>query len=330
MILSFSGDPFLARRAAKRALAEQGVTSLDVTELGEGMTPADVLHLAGQGGLFGQVALLLDFGAAFTGQAGVKPRDEMMSALSGLGAAALIVVVDPEATPARRKKWAALGKHLELPTPRYDALQRWVRRELDDAALRYRPDAPATLADLFGEDPAAILSEINKLAALDEELTADRVRQVANRAAVHDAFDLLDSITRGDGAGAFATARQLLDEGEAAQRVMAALAWQFLLLAKAVALREREPDQRAVAQRAASVLKAKPFVVQKTLKLAQGLGEKDVTAALEALLEADVASKTGRDPEWALESVVLTLAGRFAAPVSDRAESGRTGARGAR
>ncbi len=330
MILSFSGDPFLARRAAKRALAEQGLTTRDVTELGEGMTPADVVHLAGQGGLFGQVALLLDFGAAFTGQAGVKPRDEMMAALSELDGSALVVVVDPDATPARRKKWSALGEHQELPTPRYDALQRWVRRELEDASLRYRPDVPATLAELFGEDPAGILSEVNKLKALDEELTAERVRQVANRAAVHDAFDLLDSITAGDGAGAFATARQLLDEGEAAQRVLAALAWQFLLLAKAVALREREPDQRAVAQMAPRVLKAKPFVVQKTLKLAQGLSEDDVRAALAALLEADVASKTGRDPEWALESAVLTLAGRFAAPVSDRGRGGRVGVKGPR
>ena len=79
MILSFSGDPFLARRAAKRALAERGVGSRDVTELSEGMTTENVSHLAGQAGLFGQVAFLLDFGAAFTGQAGVKPRDEMMA-----------------------------------------------------------------------------------------------------------------------------------------------------------------------------------------------------------------------------------------------------------
>lgn len=316
MILSFSGDPFLARRAARRALAERGVGSRDVTELGEGMTTDDVSHLAGQGGLFGQVALLLDFGAAFTGQAGVKPRDEMMAALARAGDSALIVVIDPEATPARKKKWSAMGEHRDLPTPRYDGLQRWIKGELDDAKLRYRPDVPAALAELFGEDPAGIASEVNKLRALDEELTAERVRQVANRAAVHDAFDLVDSIASGDAAGAFATARQLLDEGEAPQRVMGALVWQFMLLAKAVALRAREPDQRAVARSAPGVLKAKPYVVQKTLKLSQGLTEEDVRLALDALLDADVASKTGRDPEWALESVVLTLADRFARPVS--------------
>ncbi len=311
MILSFSGDPFLARRAARRALAERGVRPDEVTELGEGLEADQVVQLAGQGGLFGQVALLLDFGAAFSGQAGVRPRDEVMEALSRLPDDALVVVVDPDATPARQKRWGALGKHSSSPTPRFDALPRWVRSELEAAGLRFEPDVPAALVELFGEDPAAIASEVNKLAALDEVLTSQRVRQVANRPAVHDAFDIVNAVAGGDAARAVAIARQLLDEGEAAQRVLGALAWQFTLLAKAVALRSRAPGGRVSPGQAAAVLKARPYAVQKTLKLSARLDEADVTEALAALLDADVASKTGRDPGWALESAVLRLAGRF-------------------
>jgi len=316
VILSFSGDPFLARRAAKRALAERGFKGPDVTEFGEGLEASQVAQLATQGGLFGQVALLLDLGAAFTGQAGVRPREELMAALAALPDTALVVAVDPDATPARQKRWSALGPHVATPTPRFEALPRWVKGELDAAGLRYERDVPAALAELFGEDPAAILSEVNKLAALDEVLTAERVRQVANRAAVRDAFDLVDAVAQGDSARALAIARQLLHDGGAAQRVMAALAWQFTLLAKAVALRSRAPGGRVTPQQAAAALKAKPFAVRKTLKLAGRLTPDDVTTALAALLEADVASKTGRDPGWALESAVLTLAGRFRAASS--------------
>lgn len=316
MIVSFSGDPFLARRAARQALKDHGVGPGEVTELGEGLDKEQVLQLAGQGGLFGQVALLIDVGAAFSGHTGVRPRDELIDALAGVPEGALVVAIDPEATPARQKRWAALGEHVNLPTPRFEALPRWVRSELQAAGLRFEPDVPAVLAELFGEDCAAILSEVNKLAALDEVLTAERVRQVANRVAVHDAFDLVDAVAGGDASGALTIARQLLDEGEAAPRVLAALAWQFTLLAKAVALRQRSPGGRVSPQQAATVLRAKPYAVQKTLKLAQRLDEQDVETALAALLEADVASKTGRDPGWALESAVLTLAGRFrAAPV---------------
>src|SRR5690606_41214996 len=52
-------------------------------------------------------------------------------------------------SPARKKKWSALGEHRDLPTPRYEGLQRWIKGELDEANLRYRTDVPAALAELF-------------------------------------------------------------------------------------------------------------------------------------------------------------------------------------
>ena len=333
MVISFSGDPFLARRAAKRALAERGFLPSDVTELGEGMTPGDVATLAAQGGLFGQVALLLDFGEAFSGQTGVKPRSEMMAILRSVSDGAFIAVLDQEATPARIKAWREIGEHVEAPTPRYEALPRWVAKELDANDVSYDKDVPATLAELFGEDVAAIASEIAKLTALDERYSAERVRQLANRTAVHDAFDLIDRIAKGDAGGALRIARQLLAEGEAAQRVLGALIWQFMLVAKALAFATREgvsnggatagsgaaagragarPSPQALAGRAAAALKVRPFVAQKALTLAAVLDERSLSEALSDLLAADVAAKSGGDPEWALESLVIGLASRWA------------------
>lgn len=328
MVISFSGDPFLARRAAKRVLADRGFRPSDVTELGEGMTPSDVATLAAQGGLFGQVALLLDFGEAFTGQAGVRPRNELMATLKSVSDGAFIAVLDQEATPARIKTWREIGEHVESPTPRYEALPRWVAAELDASDVNYDKDVPAALADLFGEDVAAIASEIAKLTALDEQFTAQRVRQLANRMAVHDAFDLIDEIAKGDAAAALQIARQLLAEGEAAQRVLGALVWQFMLVAKALAFVASEdgPTSRAgasgkagarfnpqaLAGRAAAALKVRPFVAQKALTLAAALDERSLREALSDLLKADVAAKSGSDPEWALESLVIGLASRWA------------------
>ena len=322
MVISFSGDPFLARRAAKRALAARGFKGPDVTELGEGMTTNAVATLAAQGGLFGQVALLLDFGEAFTGQAGVKPRNEMMATLRSVSDGAFIAVLDQEATPARIKNWREMGEHGESPTPRYEALPRWVASELDASGVTYDKDVPATLAELFGEDGAAIASEIAKLTALDERFTAARVRQLANRVAVHDAFDLIDKIAQGDAAGALGIARQLLSEGEAAQRVLGALVWQFMLVAKALAFATsegaaagrgaRRQTPQALSSRAAAALKVRPFVAQKALTLAEALDERSLRDALTDLLSADVGSKSGSDPEWALESLVIGLSSRWA------------------
>ena len=308
MILAFSGDPFLASRAARRALRAQ-VSAEATTELGAGMTGDEVAQLAAQSGLFGAVALLLDFDAAFTGQAGVKPRNEVVKALEGVPADTLVVVLDSSATASRQKTYQALGKHEHLPTPRFNALAAWVRSELKTEGVRFDKDVPDTLADLFGEDLPGVAAEVQKLAVLGETLTSARVREVVNRPAARDAFGFIDALTQGDAKAALLVLRSLQAQGEAPPRVLGALSWQFGLVARCVGLREDRGEVSAgfVAQ----ALKVKPFVAQKALGLARGLDEARLLGVLTALLQADVAMKTGGDGVWALEALALELAGFF-------------------
>lgn len=305
MVLAFSGDPFLASRAARRALSARGFKPHEVTELGENINATEVAQLAAQSGLFGQSALLLDFDAAFKGQAGVKPRNEVLKALEA-GSDNLVVVLDLEATPARQKTYQAIGQHEHLPTPRFNALTHWAREELRAAGLRFDGDVPQTLADLFGEDLPGIAAEIQKLAALDETLTSARVRVVANRPAARDAFDLIEKAAQGDARGALETCRSLISQGEAPARVLGAITWQYNLVARCVAMKESQArlDASAVAQ----ALKVKPFVAQKALALAKALDEQGLRRVLSTILEADVAIKTGKDETWALEALSLRLA----------------------
>jgi DNA polymerase-3 subunit delta len=305
MILSFSGDPFLATRAARRALRARGFRAEDVTELGEGLSADGVAQLAAQAGLFGQVALLLDFDAAFKGQAGVKPRNEVLRVLAGVPADTVVVVLDLAATPARQKTYAALGHHEHLPTPRFNALTHWVRGELQDAGVHVDDGVPETLTDLFGEDLPSIAAEIQKLAVLGETLSSERVREIVNRPASKDAFDLIEAVAKGEAARALSVIRSLVAQGEAPPRVLGALIWQYNLVARAVALKEGRA--RTDAGLVAQTLKVKPFVAQKALALAAPLDETRLKRLLSALLKADVAMKTGKDELWALESLALTL-----------------------
>ncbi len=313
MIVSFTGDAFLARRAAKRYLEARGYRGAGLVELSAPFDPASVAQAAGQGGLFAEIALLLDLTDAFPGQAGTKPRSELLAVLSGLRTQTLMVVYEPEATDARRRSLAAIGEHLDLPTPRYEALPRWVAGELKEAGLDFERDVPQLLADIFGEQPAEIASEIGKLALLRERLTAERVRRIVNRFAARDAFDLIDAIAAGDPAAAAAIAAQLGEEGEAPQRVFGALTWQFMLVAKAVALKAQAAPKRVSAQQAAGALKVRPFAAQKALGLAERLDEDALVDVLEKLLAADLRAKSGGDAQLALDSVVISLAGRWAA-----------------
>lgn len=310
MILTFSGDPFLARRAAREALRERGVAASEVVAFGEGMEATEIERAASQGGLFGQVALFLDFDEAFVGQTGVKPRNDVVDGLGRVDEGALIVVLDSTATPARQKRYRSLGALTHLPTPRFEGLPRWVAGELRAAGVRFQRDVPQTLADLFGEDPAAIASEVLKLAALDETVSAERVRALANRPAARNAFDLIERIVAGDAAGALLIARGLLERGEAPQRIFGALTWQFSLVAKAVGWLGSE--DAVDVRRAGQALGAHPAAARRALKLAERFDEEGLRRTLHVLLDADRRGKSGGDPEWALEGAVLKLSRAFA------------------
>lgn len=310
MIHAFSGDEWLAERAARRLMSEQRAAGLEFTELAEGMNAAQVDALARQSGLFGAVGLYLDLEAAFKGQAGVKPRNELLRLLPDLPDDTLVIVVDPAATSPRQKTYREAGKLTHLPTPRFGALNDWVRKELEAARIRFVRGVPEELTDLFGEDLPAIASEIGKLALLDEEYTRERVREVTGKAAVRDAFDLVDRIAAGDAAGAFELVRTLRFQGEAAARVLAALAWQFTLVARAVGLLAEDPH--ASEADAAQELGVRPFAARKALALARRLDEAMLLRLLEALAEAELAAKAGRDEDWALERLGIELSALFA------------------
>jgi DNA polymerase-3 subunit delta len=306
MILAFSGDPFLATRAAHRALKARGFHSEETTELGEGMTAAQVQQLAAQSGLFGQVALLLDFDAAFKGQAGVKLRNEVLKALEQTPPDTTIVILDLEASAARQKTYKELGEFFDNPTPRFGALIHWIRQELTEEKVRFLKDVPETLADLFSEDLPGLAAEIQKLAVLDEELSSERVIAIVNRPASRDAFDLIEATANGNAQAALAACRSLIAQGEAPPRVLGSLTWQYNLVARCVAMREgrAKVDASLIAQ----TLKIKPFVAQKALAIAHKLNEAGLKTVLSMILEADVAMKTGKDESWALESLALRLA----------------------
>lgn len=309
MIESFSGDAFLAARAARARLAQLRSQAFDITELGEDLTPERVQAVAGQSGLFGAGALYLDFDAAFTGQAGVKPRNAMLKLLPTLPGDTSVIVLDSSATAARQKQWKELGEHVNLATPKWAALERWIADELKAGGISFSRDVPPTMVELFGEDLPAIASEITKLQLVGEELSADSLRELTGKKGVADPFSLIDAIVAGDSAKALGQCRALQLQDEDGVKVLAAVSWQFALVARCTGLLEDEP--RASDSRVASALKVHPFVAGKVRRVAAGLDERSLKPILSAIAEAELASKSGRSGDWALEKLALQLSSQL-------------------
>src|SRR5690625_1743983 len=309
MIASFSGDPFLAARAARAKLAELTRDGAEVTELGEGLDTAALQAATGQAGLFGTTVTFLDFDSAFSGQAGVKPRNAVLRALEKIPAGTPVVALDSGATDARRKTWLKLGEHEHLPTPRFGALDRWIAAELRESGLSHGRDVPGVFRELFGEDLPAIASEIVKFAILGSDLDADSVRRLSAKETVTDSFVFIEAIIRGDAAAALHNLRLLRNQAEEAVRVLAAVCWQFGLVARAVA--ELAADPRAADGQLARALGVSPFSARKARGIAARLDEESLLPVLQGIAEAELAGKTGRNADWALEKLAISLSSRF-------------------
>ena len=308
MIQVFSGDDFLAGRAFLAAVREAAEAGREVVRLDDDLTPGRLRQALDQGGLFGTPQVALDLGAAVSGQgsAATGERNALIAMLEAAGPDVDALVLDASATPARQKRWRALGALHHLPAPRYGNLVRWIRAELEGAGLQTRGDVAATLADLFGDDLPGVVAEITKLRVLDETLTPERTIELVRRPAARNAFQLIDAVMAGDAALAFDTLDALVQSGEPTIKIMAAFAWQVDLVAGCVALRDDDPD---IDQgRAAAALKANPFPTGKALAIAARLDEAALRSLIGVVVAAEHAMKSGSDAAWHLEACVLQAA----------------------
>ena len=148
-----------------------------------------------------------------------------------------------------------------------------------------------------------------ELVVLDEHLTSERVKEIVNRPAARDAFDLIEATAQGDSQKALAICQNLIAQGEAPARILGALSWQYNLVARCVGIQEGRA--RTDPALISSTLKIKPFVAQKALGIASKLSEARLYEVLRTILEADIAMKTGKNETWALESMTLKLTGLF-------------------
>ena len=306
-ILAFSGHPFLAQRRARERVAELHGAGAQVTYLEPPLEVRDLLARCQQGGLFEQPIFFLDFSQFFVGQAGVKPRNALLKGLAGADFAATLVLLDPEATAARQKTLKTFGEFEHVPLPRYEHHVRFVRNELTAAGLAFEPDVPQLLSELFEAEPAEMFAEFEKFRLLGGTLTREQVADIVQRPVRRDAFELIDEIAAGNAAGAVRVARSLLEQGEAALRIMGAIAWQLQIVVRTVAFIAQHP--RGASQNAlATALGIRPFVAGKALRIARNLDEERVRVLTEQFLHIDTRLKTGGDEHVQLEVGVARLA----------------------
>jgi DNA polymerase-3 subunit delta len=192
-----------------------------------------------------------------------------------------------------------------LATPLKGALIAWIAARAKKIKLEIAPDATKLLSEIFPDDPPAIASELEKLVMLEGKIDAETVKRVVNHLPPTTIFAVQDAIAAKKPLEASEHLEQLLNAGEDPFKLLGGIQAQYNLLARAFALRERDPMLGK--DEAGKALSVHPFRAEKALFAAKKLTERKLKTDLEHLLDADVGMKSGLDPRVTLERLILEL-----------------------
>ncbi|RDI96345.1 DNA polymerase III subunit delta [Meiothermus sp. QL-1] len=307
MIQVFTGDSLLAREALLQEARLQGLTPQLIPP-----DPEQVAQAA-SGGLFGPGGALVDLREATEAE-----WRSLREVLEGLPPGALVLLLDPQPSAARNRWYAEHAQRRDHPAPAPKELAQWVVNRARYHGLKLSAAVAGYLAGLLSKDDPlgleALDQELKKLALLPSPPSLEKVQALVALEAPLSGFDLVRAATEGRLSQALRTAKQLLERGEDPLRILGALSWQYVRVARAWALLQEDPllGESAAAQR----LGLRPYAARQVLLLARRMSEEAVLGALETLLQAEEAAKSGRDPRLALERAVVRLAAQAGALTS--------------
>jgi DNA polymerase-3 subunit delta len=210
------------------------------------------------------------------------------------------------ATPLRTAL-SALAQVRHFPVLRNAELAAWAAERAQAAGYAFASGALVRLAALAGDDLRNLASEIEKLGlyAGGRPVTAADVDNLVPGSSETSIFTLVDAVVERQFTTALRAMHSMLEAGAAPQYLLFMLARQFRLVLLARELGRQGVGGSDLMDRLGM---RSEFPFRKTVRQASRYTARAVQQALERLLEADVAMKTGRqDPELALELLVADL-----------------------
>ncbi|MBQ6842633.1 MAG: DNA polymerase III subunit delta [Firmicutes bacterium] len=291
---------------------------------GETASAAEVADVAGSAGFFAGKKLVIVRNvpwcsggrkAASEEDEADKEKDE--AALASLLAYAedpnpdccLVLVVRGAVDKRRRlvKLFAKNGRVISFDSPKGMERDMWLTNYFRKAGKTADREVLGYISINSGEALSSLQSEADKLILYSggrSEITMEMATELVSRGSAYNIFELMDAVAGKNAAKALQLYRSMTKAGEAEQKILAMLAGQFrdMLLVAGLRAEGRQPAQIAREQG------MHPFRVEKLLRYARAMNSRQLLKALEMLLAADVANKSGEDDLHSrLEQCILRI-----------------------
>lgn len=285
---------------------------------GQEFSQAEVLQACGAAPFLADRRMVIAEGLLARSSGSVAPRRRrkqtdtaeaapLLDALGGLPESTALVLVENDVDRALLDDLRGRipkERLVERSFGRREDLGSWVRQRVRAAGGSIENDAVRELLRLGGEDTALLANEIEKLLAYcnGQPIHRSDVEDIVVLSRDTSAFALLDSLADGDCGAALRVYRQLLQQGERPEGVLAQLAG---FVRRLSIIRAALDDGVAPAQ-AAAAAQINPRTVDRLSNQARRFGPDALRRAYGLLLDADQQIKTGgRIPAVAVELVIV-------------------------
>jgi len=199
------------------------------------------------------------------------------------------------------------GRAAFFPLVKGTEKEKWLENYLRAAGKKPGRGVIPYLALMSGEGLLTAKSEADKLILYTEgraEIIMDDARETVSHSALAGAFDLTDLMAKKNGAAAAEVFRRLLLQGEAPQKILAMLGTQYH---NTLAVKDLMSKGYS-SYEAASRLSMNSYAAKKCSEQAAYYTNRQLSAAIELLLNADIAQKRGEgDMKDLLEVAILRI-----------------------
>jgi DNA polymerase-3 subunit delta len=203
------------------------------------------------------------------------------------------------------KAVARVGRIINCTAPEGGSLARWIAEAAGRRGKKIDRGAAELLEECVGRDYGALDAEIEKLslyAGPREAITAEDVEAIAATTAGPEAFALANALAAGDAKAALEALGGMLTARGDEFRALGLIGWHLRrVLAAAEKVRAGAPPEKAVP----GYLPPGPRAA--LLDLLRRRSPVNLAADLRRLLRADLAMKSGADPQTALTELVVGL-----------------------
>jgi len=183
----------------------------------------------------------------------------------------------------------------------------WVTELVASKGRQISNENAMLLADISGENRLIIESQFEKIMAFlgdKKEITFDTIKDVSSSFKEYTIFDLQNAVFQKNKAAALEIVFNLLENGTEVTFIISMLAKYFISLSRIQELNEKKiPDVEA-----AKIIGTHPFYLKNFQRAAVLFSSNDLIKAAEALLKADVSTKTtSTDPKTVISLLIAEL-----------------------